>query len=323
VQDDRKPCGPADREGEIRDRIQENGRCESSNDRGDTYGPVSYISYLPGFWSMGWTGRWDDLPAAHFTSIMFDILCMLGLALVGRRFGGSRLAATLALAWAAYPFTQYVSSSNTNDSILPAFLIWGFVFVSSSWARGAFSALASWTKFAPLLIVPMWATYPDWRRGVRSKVMFIVGFAVATFVAFSILFFDGHPLAALQTFYDRTVSWQVDRQSPFSLWDWGQYHARGVPDLKWLQRVIQVLLVVGAFAFAFFPRKKTPLQLAALTGALLIGFELVLTHWFYLYLPWFFAFVAFAVLAARPAEATVEARERARERPPGELVPAG
>jgi hypothetical protein len=38
--------------------------------------------------------------------------------------------------------------------------------------------------------------------------------------------------------------------------------------------------------------------LAALTGALLIGFELVLTHWFYLYIPWFFPFVAFAVMAA-------------------------
>jgi hypothetical protein len=41
------------------------------------------------------------------------------------------------------------------------------------------------------------------------------------------------------------------------------------------------------------------LQLAALTGVLLIGFELVLTHWFYLYIPWFFPFVAFALLAPR------------------------
>jgi hypothetical protein len=31
----------------------------------------------------------------------------------------------------------------------------------------------------------------------------------------------------------------------------------------------------------------------------LIGFELVLTHWFYLYIPWFFPFVAFAVLSSR------------------------
>ena len=36
----------------------------------------------------GWSGKWDDLPAAHFTSIAFDLLCMLGLWLVGRRFGG-------------------------------------------------------------------------------------------------------------------------------------------------------------------------------------------------------------------------------------------
>jgi hypothetical protein len=40
VEDDRKPCGPADREGEIRNRIQANGRCESANPDGDTYGPV-------------------------------------------------------------------------------------------------------------------------------------------------------------------------------------------------------------------------------------------------------------------------------------------
>jgi hypothetical protein len=37
--------------------------------------------------------------------------------------------------------------------------------------------------------------------------------------------------------------------------------------------------------------------MAAFTGALLVGFEMVLTHWSYLYLPWFFPFVAFAVLA--------------------------
>ena len=43
--------------------------------------------------------------------------------------GGASAAAargTLAFAWAAYPFTQYVSNSNTNDAIMPAFLIWGF-----------------------------------------------------------------------------------------------------------------------------------------------------------------------------------------------------
>ena len=56
-------------------------------------------------------------------------------------------------------------------------------------------------------------------------------------------------------------------------------------------------LPVRCTAAAFFPARKSPLQLAALTGALLIGFELVLTHWFYLYIPWFLPFVAFALVS--------------------------
>ena len=53
------------------------------------------------------------------------------------------------------------------------------------------------------------------------------------------------------------------------------------------------------------PRRKSILQLAALTAAILIGFELALTHWFYLYIPWFFPFVAFALLYRRDRAAQV------------------
>ena len=113
-----------------------------------------------------------------------------------------------------------------------------------------------------------------------------------------------------------------DRNSPFSLWDWGQYHAAGIPALSWLQKALDAVVIGGAIVLAVVPRKKTPLQLAALTAALLIGFEVVLTHWFYLYLPWFFGFVAYAVLAGelRAAEATVAAQDEHQTR---ELVPAG
>src|SRR6187397_615078 len=134
-----KACGPADADGEIRERIQANGRCESANERGDTYGPVAYESYIPGYLLFGWSGKWDKLPAAHATAVLFDLLCILGLGLVGLRLSGPVLAASLAFAWTAYPFTQYPSSSNTNDTLLPAFLIWGFLLVTSPWARGAFS----------------------------------------------------------------------------------------------------------------------------------------------------------------------------------------
>jgi hypothetical protein len=59
--------------------------------------------------------------------------------------------------------------------------------------------------------------------------------------------------------------------------------------------------------------------MAALTGAVLIGFELVLTHWFYLYLPWFFPFVALALVAPVPGRAT--ALQDANEQPVDEPLP--
>jgi hypothetical protein len=236
--------------------------------------------------------------------VIFDVLCTLGLGLIGLRFGGRQLGAMLAFAWAAFPFTLYASMSNTNDTIMPFFLIVGFLFASSPWLRGAFAALSGWTKFAALVVAPLWLTYPGPVRRPRRALAFAAGFAVATAVALSVLLLDAHPIQAGETFYDRTVKSQVTRESPFSLWDWAQYHARGIPDLHVVQWVLEGLLVAGAVAVAFFPARKTPLQLAALTAALLIGFEVVLTHWYHPYIVWFFPFVAFALLADGRAHRT-------------------
>jgi hypothetical protein len=298
VEDDRRPCGPAGSDGEIRERIQSNGRCESANPRGDTYGPVAYLAYVPAVLVFGWSGRWDELPAAHATAIVFDLLALAGLVLVGRRYGGPRLAATLAFGWAAYPFTAYALMSNTNDAIMPAVLVWGFWLASSPVARGAACALAGWTKFATLIVAPLWLTY---RTRLRPKQLlgFAAAFLVATAAAFSILLLDPSLTDAAHRFWDRTLAFQLDRDSPFSIWDWGQYHAAGIPDLASLQTVVQVCVIVLAGVAAVVPRDKHPLELAALTAALLLSFELALTHWSYLYLPWVLPFVLLALFLPR------------------------
>jgi hypothetical protein len=296
IEGNRPACGPADSSGEIRNRIQTNGRCETADPQGDTYGPVAYEAYLPGYLIFGWSGKWDTLPAVHATSILWDLICILGLWFVGRRFGGPKFGAALAFAWAAWPFSQYASNSNSNDMIEPALLIWGFYFAASPLIRGGFSALASLTKFAPLLLVPLWAGYPS-VRGRVGKVLFICGFAIAGALASSVLLFAPSVWGAAVTFVHRTFGYQFGRASPFSLWDWRQYHAKGLPDLHLVQRVLQVALVLGALVLGRWPARRSPLRLAAYSGALLIGFEIVLTHWFYLYLPWFFPFAAFALIA--------------------------
>ncbi len=300
VQDDREPCGRADADGEIRDRIQANGRCESSNPRGDTYGPVAYLAYVPAVLTFGWSGKWDSLPAAHAAAILFDLLVVLGLVLVGRRLGGNRLAATLAFAWLAFPFTAYVLATSSNDALMPAFLVWGFWLATSAWARGAFAALAGWTKFAALLLAPLWLTYPDGLRRA-TVIRFAIAFAAATLAAFSILLLEPDVIDALRTFSERTLGFQLDRESPFSIWGWGQYHARGIPDLAPGQTALQVAVLALAGVAAVLPRRKGPLELAALSAAILVGFELALTHWFYLYIAWFLPFVLIAMLAPRVA----------------------
>jgi hypothetical protein len=312
-----RPCGPTLLAAPYAFRVQANGRCELGDDHGDTYGPVAYESYLPGYELLGWTTPFNYTKAARFTSILFDLLCLVGLALVGRRFGGNRLAATLAFAWTTFPFTLYALGNNTNDTVQAAFLIWGFWLVSSPVARGALGALAGWAKFAPLIVAPMWATYPDGIVRSPKTARFVAAFAAVTVAVFSILLLEPNVSHAAKTFVDRALRWQVGRTSPFSIWDWRQYHAAGLPDLHLIQKALQVLLVLGALVLPFYPRKKTPLQLAALTAALLLGFQLVQTYWFYTYIPWFFPFIAFALLApvARSgAPVTEAARASIRKR---------
>lgn len=294
----RLACAPPDFTGSYSAFVQPNGRCEAADTNGDTYGPVSYETYLPGYALYGWKGASDrSLNAGRFTSILFDSLCILGLALLGWRLGDTRLAATLPFAWVTYPFTQYALNSNTNDMIQAAFLIFALLFITTPFRRGLLGALASWVKFAPLLVMPMWLTYPDVRGPVRPKLRFAAGFVVATVATFSIIFLDySSPLHAISVFVHRALVWQIGRDSPFSIWDWRQFHAAGIPNLHPIQLALTGLLVIGALAAAVWPRNKSPLQFVALTGALLLGFELVQTHWFYPYIPWFLPFVFLALL---------------------------
>ena len=300
VEDMLKACGPADTNGEIRDRIQANGRCESANPRGDTYGPVSYLAYIPGYLIRGWSGKWDDLPAAHVTSGLFDLLCLVGMFLVGARYGGRELGAALAFAWAAYPFTQYASNSNTNDLIPPAFLIWGLWAAGRPWARGALVALSSWTKFvvargrAALAHVPgaQGAPRPGLRRRLRAR----HGRRVLDPPPRAESAARGPRLLGPHARPGRSGASRRSRSGT------GGSTTPGCPTSTSCRWRSSVALVAAAILFAFVPRRKSPLQLAALTAALLGGFELVLTHWSYLYLAWVFPFLAFAFLAPASAE---------------------
>lgn len=252
---------------------------------GDTYGPVNYLAYVPFELMLPWTGTWDDLPAAHFAAVIFDLVTFVLLILLGMRIrpgpAGERLAAILAFGWAAYPYTAYALESNSNDSLVAALLVATLLLAARPLARGAALAAATWAKFVAAPLGPMLLAY---ERRLRPAFLFAAGFALVTLAVMTWPAID----PGLSTFYDRTIATQAGRDSPFSIW--GQ-----APSLEPIRVSLLVFLGGLSLAFAFVPKRKSIVQLAALSAALVILLQLTLHHWFYLYIVWFYPLLLVAL----------------------------
>jgi peptidase YpeB-like protein len=286
----------------IADREPIYGNFPEDDQSGDTYGPVAYYAYVPFEQAFPWSGRWDDLPAAHAASIFFDLGTMAALFLLGRRFRrgrrGTDLGVLLCFAWAACPYTAYVLESNTNDALVSLTLAAALLCLTSPVSRGITLALSSMTKFAPLALGPLFATYGATDRDSASATgpvaryaHVIFPFAIAFAITVAVVSFQALLDPGLSTFWHRTIAEQGGRDSPFSIW--GQDHSLG-----WLQAAVKVAVVGLAVLVAFRPRRRDHVTVAALGAAVLIGMQLTVDHWFYLYIPWFLPFLLIALLAS-------------------------
>jgi hypothetical protein len=257
--------------------------------QGDTYGPVNYLAYVPFEAIWPWHGSWDDLPAAHGAAVAFDLATFALLIWLGLRIrpgpAGRKLAATLAFGWAAYPYTAYALESNSNDTLVAALLVAMLLALARPAARGTLAALAALTKFAPALLTPLLASY---RARPRTVAIFTLAFAAT--IALLMLWPAIDP--GLHTVYDRTIAYQSNRDSPFSIW--GQ-----APSLEPLRTAILIATALLAIAVAFVPKRKTLTQVAALSAALLISLQLTAEHWFYLYIVWFYPLFLVAMSSHR------------------------
>ena len=276
----------------------------SDDQSGDTYGPVAYYAYVPFEQALPWSGTWDDLPAAHAASIFFDLGTMAVLFMLGRRFrrgrGGTELGILLCFAWAACPYTAFALESNTNDALVSLTLAVALLCLASPVARGISLALSAMTKFAPLALGPLFATYGATavnrtearatgpaRRYLKVMVPFTIAFAITV----AVVCFQALQDPGLSTFWHRTIGEQGGRDSPFSIWGQDQ-------SLGWLQAVVKVAVVGLALLVAIRPRRRDHVTVAALGAAVMIATQLTVDHWFYLYICWFLPFLLIALLAS-------------------------
>jgi hypothetical protein len=295
--------------------------------QGDTYGPVNYLAYVPFERIWPWSGTWNDLPAAHGAAVFFDLATFALLIFLGRRIrpgpAGNKLAATLAFGWAAYPYTAFTLLSNSNDSLVAMLLVATLLVLARPAARGVMASLATLAKFAPAVLVPMLATYrpagpvtagdppplpvakASSGAGPPTAPPAGVTFGIAfVLTALALLLWPAID-PGLHTVYERTIAYQAGRSSPFSIW--GQ-----VPSLEPLRVAILGGVAALSLLFAFRPKEKKLFQVAALGAALLIGVQLTMHHWFYLYIVWFYPLllVALAAMPTSPQEPSAAGTSR-------------
>ncbi len=291
------------------------GGFPADNEHGDTYGPFNYEAYVPFQQIFGWSGRWDDLPASHGAAIFFDLLTVGLLFLLGRRMRGPTLGIALAYAWVSYPFTLFALESNANDTLVAAMVLAALLAASyasglARFARGGFAALAALTKLAPIALAPILATHGLRELPVRRRIASLGLFAAGFLVLGGLAMIPALRHDSLHTIYERTLVYQGNRDSPFSVW--GLYGWHGA------ELAAEVFAGGLALVLAVIPRRSDMVGLAAGCAAILLAVQLAMEHWFYLYIPWFFA-VAIVALLGRfsplPAAAGDAASEPARSTP--------
>jgi uncharacterized membrane protein len=237
----------------------------------------------------GFSGEWDFLPAAHALTLFSFVAGAMALFITGYRLSGKEGAAALLFAWAAFPYTVYATNNNTNDVIVAALSAIGLAAAASPIARGANVAAGFAVKLYPIVLGPLWITYEGRKR--KPIIDFVLGGAGVLLLAFWVVLLDGHPFEAIKLFYQKTLAFQGDRVSPWTIYT-------QVPALAFLQKPVTAFVIFIGLLVAFVPRRKTLRRLAALSAALVIGFQLTVNYWFYAYVTWFEPFVFVALLLA-------------------------
>jgi hypothetical protein len=262
------------------DRIEHGLPLYQDNDaHGDTYGPVNYLMYVPFELAKPYEPGTTGGDAARPATLFFDLLVALGLFVLGRRLrhgrAGMRMGVVLAYAWAAFPYSALVIASNTNDALVPLFVVWALVAVASAPGRGVLAGLGSMAKFAPAAAAPALIAG---RERLTLRAALIAGGAWAFVCAALILLFL--PDGGVREFWNTTIGFQLDRTSPLSLW----VRASGIDWLRTLFTALALVLIIGA---AFVPRRRRTGQLAALCAAVLAAVQIPSNYWLYFYIVWF------------------------------------
>jgi hypothetical protein len=319
-------------------RLRERGRFPYgdpllTNSAGAGYGPLLYLAHLPYQFILdqqppnhaepsrtdleqGQTYYLPPALATQLTTVTFHLLGVAALVWIGTRLAGPQVAWGLAALYCGSAYVMGVGGPRESIGGMtfishiapPSVALLAFAALSRPMVAGALLVAATATVFYPVLFVPAWLGYYVHRRA--DAVRFLAGLTIAGVLI-------GVPVLLLsQALPGRSVLSTVIHESvghhqgtdTYGLSTFGFWGQRtGLR--QWLREPLlagefttspMFIMTMGfAASMFFFARRRTPQQLALITGALAIVAEWSKIHATGVYVTWYYPFLLLGLFAVR------------------------
>jgi hypothetical protein len=216
---------------------------------------------------------------------------LIGLFLLGRQFRrgreGTHLGLALSFAWASFPYFLYTLESNPNDALVGALLVFTLLALSSPIGRSALLGVATMVKFGPAALVPLLARGREAKS--KSMLVFMLVFSPPCVPRSHFPSFPLWRLRRIRRVFGIKPS--VPATSLVALQHLGSppIVQGGVARRKGGSHSLSLIVAVSV------PRRRSTVQVAAFSAAILVAVQMAATYWFYLYIVWFALLVLFAL----------------------------
>jgi hypothetical protein len=257
---------------------------------GDTYPLLAYALYIPAAVFMPVHDAFDNLDGALIIAAAATLLAAGGVYLASVRAGGDRSEGLRhAIAILVFPPVLITASSGSNDMVAAALVAGALAVLYGATRSSVMMAVAGWVKLIPFFLLPFLAARFRSRTLVRA--LTAVAVAVIAVISWIVVLGGGD---GLERMIDG-VSFQAERGSLLSIWT-----LVGIkPAQIAFQAGVLALVAVSPVLVSRDPAlARDPRRIAALAGAILIGFQLGANYWSYAYLAWALPCVMIALFLA-------------------------
>jgi hypothetical protein len=256
---------------------------------GDTYPLLAYASYLPAAALAPVRDAFSNPDGALWVSAAAALAAAAAIWRSAARVESSRRGTAglrLAIAWLVFPPTLVGASSGSNDLVAAAFVAGALALAVHAGRPALLLALAGWVKVVPLALLPLWVARARAGGLVRAVTAAAV---VSAAVISSLALLDGGQ--AITDMVDG-ISFQAERGSLLSLWTQLGTH---VPQVMVQCAVCGIVGLAAVRAWTDRSFSTDIRRVAALSAAIMLGFQLAANYWTPVYLTWVFPLIVVAL----------------------------